>query len=147
MRPAGHGDATTLAALHGACFAEAWSVADFAALLALPGASALIAEGGGEAVGFVLVRAVGGECEILSMGVRPADRRRGLGARLLDRALAEAARAGAGVVFLEVAIDNIAALALYRRAGFREVGRRSRYYRPTGTGRPAADALVLRLDL
>jgi len=53
--------------------------------------------------------------------------------------------AGLGVraVFLEVAEDNGSARALYRRAGFRDVGRREGYY-PAGKG---AAALILRRDL
>jgi ribosomal-protein-alanine N-acetyltransferase len=44
-------------------------------------------------------------------------------------------------MFLEVATGNAAALALYRREGFVEVGRRRRYYAD------ASDALVLRVNL
>ena len=52
---------------------------------------------------------------------------------------------GAGAVFLEVDEDNVPARKLYRRAGFREVGRRAGYYQDP-TGRSTA-ALVLRRDL
>ena len=48
-------------------------------------------------------------------------------------------------LFLEVAEDNAAALALYKGMGFQEIGRRKKYYhRPDG---PAVDALNLALDL
>jgi len=46
-------------------------------------------------------------------------------------------------VFLEVDEGNEPARRLYRRAGFREVGRRKGYY-PAGKG---AAALILRRDL
>ena len=42
--------------------------------------------------------------------------------------LALAAR-GADIIFLDVAEDNVPAIALYRRAGFYQHGRRSGYYR------------------
>ena len=48
-------------------------------------------------------------------------------------------------MFLEVAEDNIAALALYHRAGFAAVGRRRGYYHRAGAA--PVDAQVLRLDL
>ena len=97
---------------------------------------------GGE--GFVLARAVAGEAEILSIGVVPAHRRKGLGRRLLSTAAVEARRRGAARLFLEVASDNAPALALYRRAGFAKVGRRAGYYhRPAGA--VAAEVLALGL--
>ncbi|MDP3371055.1 MAG: ribosomal-protein-alanine acetyltransferase, partial [Brevundimonas sp.] len=56
-----------------------------------------------------------------------------------------AATRGATRLFLEVAEDNMAALALYAGAGFVEAGRRPGYYaRPHGRPR---DALVLALNL
>jgi ribosomal-protein-alanine N-acetyltransferase len=47
-------------------------------------------------------------------------------------------------MFLEVAVDNVAALALYRSRGFEAVGRRPGYYsRPDGP----IDAMIMRVDL
>ncbi len=63
------------------------------------------------------------------MGVVPADRRRGLGGRLLEAALEAASAAGARALYLEVAEDNRAARGLYQKQGFNPVGRRKNYYR------------------
>ncbi|MCB2111425.1 MAG: GNAT family N-acetyltransferase, partial [Rhodobacteraceae bacterium] len=128
----------SLAALHARCFTlpRPWSAEEFRDLLALPG-SFLIAEPGG----FLLGRAVADEAELLTLAVDPALRRRGAGQRLVAQFLAAAAARGAGRAFLEVAETNLAARALYARAGFSEVGRRRGYYRPE-TG-PAVDALAL----
>ncbi|MBO0713017.1 MAG: hypothetical protein J2P47_17235, partial [Acetobacteraceae bacterium] len=52
-------------------------------------------------------------------------------------AMAEAARRGAGAMFLEVAVTNGRAQRLYQRAGFAETGRRRRYYAD------GSDALIL----
>ena len=141
VRPMAATELADLAGLHSACFADAWSEATLAELLASPGVFALLADGG---EGFVLARAVAGEAEILSIGVVPAHRRKGLGRRLLSTAAVEARRRGAARLFLEVASDNAPALALYRRAGFDKVGRRAGYYhRPAG----AVAAEVLAVDL
>jgi len=141
VRPLAATELAILASLHAACFADAWSEAALAELLASPGVFAFLAEAG---EGFVLARAIEGEAEILSIGVVPARRRKGIGHRLLSAAAIEARRRGAGRLFLEVASDNDAALALYRQAGFAKVGRRPGYYhRPTG----AAAAEVLAVDL
>ena len=74
----------------------------------------------------------------LTLAVAPAARGQGLGAMLLAGAMQGAVLRGAGEMFLEVAAGNAAALALYRSAGFAEVGRRRRYYAD------GSDALVLR---
>ena len=96
-------------------------------------------------VGFILSRLVAGEAEILSVAVAPRRRGSGLARRLLDLHLRRLAGLGARTVFLEVDEDNVPARRLYRRAGFREVGRREGYY-PDRAGKAAA-ALVLRCDL
>ena len=125
----------TLARLHGECFAEAWDADALATLLAMPGAFALLAqeEDSGALLGFVMIRGAGGEAEIITLGVDPGRRRRGLGRALLAAGLSEAAARGSTRLFLEVAADNVAALALYRATGFTEIGRRADYYhRPEG---------------
>jgi [ribosomal protein S18]-alanine N-acetyltransferase len=141
VRPLAGTELTILASLHAACFIDAWSEATLAELLASPGVFAFMAEG---AEGFVIARAAAGEAEILSIGTVPAHRRQGIGRRLLSAAAVEARHRGAMRLVLEVAADNDAALALYRRAGFGKVGRRAAYYRrPTG----AVAAEVLAIDL
>jgi ribosomal-protein-alanine N-acetyltransferase len=129
-----------LAALHAAAFEAAWSEVEMAALLEGAGTAALLSDGG-----FILLRALAGEAEVLTLAVTPDARRRGLGRRLLRKAMAEAAAAGALSLFLEVAADNASALSLYASEGFAEVGRRRGYY--ARKGRPGADALVLRRAL
>jgi ribosomal-protein-alanine N-acetyltransferase len=86
------------------------------------------------------------EYEIHTIGVDPAFQGQGIGRRLLDELLAFADGAAgpatsgrAGTVYLEVRTDNEPAIALYRGAGFVEVGVRKRYYRMSG-----ADAYTMR---
>jgi ribosomal-protein-alanine N-acetyltransferase len=139
IRPAGPFDLALLAELHAACFAERWDPAALASLLAMPGALAFLASGplgpaGDEPLGFVLLRAIAGEAEIISIGVRPEARRAGIGRRLLGAALAAAAAGGAERLFLEVAADNWQALGLYLSHDFTEVGRRPNYYQRNGGG-------------
>lgn len=69
---------------------------------------------------------------MLTIGVTPDARGRGLGAALLEAATEGARGIGAARFFLEVAAENDKAIALYRRAGFEQVGRRARYYRDGG---------------
>ena len=89
----------------------------------------IAAEGpGGELLGWAGVRVLADEAEILTVGVVPAARRRGIARRLLA-ALLDAARAGAATqIYLEVRVDNDAARALYLAEGFAEIGLRRGYY-------------------
>jgi len=90
-------------------------------------------------LGWAGVRVVGDTAEILTVGVVPQARRQGIGGRLLAMLLDEARRRGAVEAFLEVRVDNSAALQLYEQARFVRVGVRRGYY---AGGR--VDAVVMR---
>ncbi|MGC2854895.1 ribosomal protein S18-alanine N-acetyltransferase [Novispirillum sp. DQ9] len=137
--------AEVCAAVHAEAFARPWTEAAFADLLALPTTRGAVLldddDGGGEPAGLVLLQAVAGEAEVLTIGVRPAWRRAGLGRRLLDWALAALAAEGVTRLFLEVEAGNAAARALYAAAGFTDVAVRRGYYEG------GADAVVMARDL
>jgi ribosomal-protein-alanine N-acetyltransferase len=126
-----------LASVHAAAFApeRPWSAAEFAGLLASPGALLL---GDGRAI--LLARVTLDEAEVLTLATDPAHRRQGLARDLVLRFHDEAARRGAARAVLEVAESNVAARALYEGAGYKAVGRRPAYYARAGE---ALAALVL----
>jgi [ribosomal protein S18]-alanine N-acetyltransferase len=134
-----------LAILHRACFPDdPWEAGALARIMALSGGFGWLAFEDEEPAGFILVRDLGNECEVLSLGVAPRWRRRGIAQDLLRTAMEEATRRNLPSMVLEVAVDNEAANDLYRAAGFVAVGRRPRYYqRPDGR----IDAMILRLAL
>lgn len=128
-----------LARLHARCFDAApspWSAAAFAGLLAQPGCHLSAAPGG-----FALGRSIAGEAELLTLAVAPESRRKGLGRRLMAAFEAEARARGAEAAFLEVAVGNAPARALYAALGWRAAGVRRGYFGPGG------DAIALRRDL
>lgn len=134
------GQAERLAALHATAFDTPWTAAAFAGLLEQAGVFAVEAPDG-----FILMRAVVDEAEILTLAVRPEARGRGEGARLVAGGVSAAGLRGADRVFLEVAEDNASARGLYLRAGFVETGRRPAYYsRPDGS---RVAALLFTLNL
>lgn len=133
-------DPERLAALHASAFDAPWDAAAFRGLLAMPGA-----EVEAEADGFLMWRRAADEAEIVTLAVRPEARRRGLGGRLLDRAVARARDQGVTRMILEVAHDNGAALALYAGRGFVQSGLRRDYYARRDGSR--ADAMILALNL
>lgn len=142
-----------LSTLHAACFDPHWSEAEIGRLVAAPGTLAAVAlhpipDGAGtRPVGMAICRAAGAEAEILTLGVIPNCRRAGVAVRLVGECRLMAADAGAAQLFLEVAADNTAALALYAGRGFRQVGRRENYYGPGNNRGTSKDALIFRLDL
>ena len=145
IEPLPEGAAEPLAILHSACFPDdPWEAKAMARLIALTGSFGWLAWQGQSPVGFILVRDLGNECEILSLGVAPRWRRLGIAQDLLRAAINETRARSRLSLVLEVATDNDAASALYAGFGFVAVGRRARYYkRPDGR----ADALILRLTL
>jgi len=137
-------DAAAMAAVHAQAFEAPWDAKAFADLMDGAGVFGLLA-GDEAALGVILCRVVAGEMEVLTIGVAPAARRRGVGKALVVAAVGAARQAGAETAFLEVAVDNAAAAALYAGLGFRRAGVRRGYYDRGDAGR--ADALVMRLDL
>lgn len=132
--------AARLAELHAGAFSAPWDAGAFEVLLNQAGVFAI-----SEPEGFILIRSVADEAEILTLAVRPEARRQGVGARLVHEGAKAASARGAARLFLEVADDNAAALALYAGSGFVEAGRRPGYYARLDGGRQ--DALILALNL
>ncbi len=140
-------DLEIVARIHAACFHDAWGPTMLRQVLAMPGSFGLVARWGrrNSLVGFALARVAADECELLSLGVAPEHRARGIGATLLRDTMAQAATQNATRFFLEVAEDNEPALKLYRAHGLTKAGRRPEYYE-NSTG-PRTAALTMRCDL
>lgn len=147
VQPIGAEWSAECARVHAESFAHPWPEADFEGLLAAREvfATGAIETGTMKLVGFVLSRFSAGEADILTIAVTPRQRRRGIGATLLDGNLAGLTAKGVTQVFLEVDADNGGARALYARFGFRQVGLRKAYYRPKD--KAGGSALLLRADL
>lgn len=136
-----------LANLHAGLFDAPWDADAFTSLLSHPGSTAFLARVGAppQTTGFILGQLAADEAEILTVGVSKGCQRNGIGRRLVEALGRAAKRAEAKRLFLEVAEDNGPAIALYRKLGFAEVGRRNGYYERKGG--PAQDALRLALTL
>ena len=155
-RLAHDGDIDAIARLHAASFATPWPADDWRAYLtssdAHDGTDRLYVTrrinhdgSDGPLAGFILARRIADEAEILAIAVDPASRRYGLARRLIDRLMADLRQLLPCRLFLEVSVENTAALALYAASGFAEVGTRRQYY--AIPGRPPVDAKILACDL
>ena len=140
-------DITAIAVLMTSTISREWDEAALRALVTDGRSSLLLAKSAGDSAPAVagVIRTVVDETELLLLATAPERRGMGLGGLLLDALLDRARQQGATRMFLEVAADNAAALALYRGRAFAEVGRRAGYYRrPSGV---TVDALLLARDL
>lgn len=151
VRPVTAGDMAVLASLYGESFDEPYPEPVATSLLMTPGAWGMLAIAGSDddpvPAGFVIARVIVDEVEILSIGTHPGQRRRGVAQRLLLHALRHAVVVGARIAHLEVGEDNPGAIALYRRIGFRRVGRRPDYYRRADRTRVAALLMSMPLKM
>jgi ribosomal-protein-alanine N-acetyltransferase len=98
----------------------------------------------GQIIGYGVMSLGAGEAHVLNVCVRDEFRSRGFGRRLLEHLLERAAAAGVHEAFLEVRPSNTAAIRLYQRLGFEQIGIRRGYYQAVD-GRE--DAIVLKLEL
>jgi ribosomal-protein-alanine N-acetyltransferase len=145
--PLGTDAASRMAAIHAASFARPWSTLDFERLLGERGVigDGLFLGNATKPAGFVLSRMVIDEAEILTIAVAPEVRGKGLSIPLLERHLDELSRRGVRMVHLEVEEGNPSAVALYRRFGFTETGRREGYYQKADGSRVTALTMTLEL--
>ena len=95
-----------------------------------------------ERAGYAEIRMIAGEGQIYNIAIAPEFRREGIGEALLQHLIDKADADGCKLVTLEVRSGNEAAMELYKKLGFREVGRRKGYYAKGGE-----DAVLMDLDL
>jgi ribosomal-protein-alanine N-acetyltransferase len=125
-----------------ACFPSPWAKDHFIRELDLAygyhRVAEMISSGESVIVAYIVAWLVQEELSILNLAVREDFRKQGIARKLLQQGLAFARRGRAQTAWLEVRPSNIAAISLYRRFGFIQVGRRKRYYQDSGE-----DALVM----
>jgi ribosomal-protein-alanine N-acetyltransferase len=125
-------------------FGEAWTAAQLAGFMSMPGVRLAIARMERAHLGFSLCRQVFDEAELLLIATDPMWQKRGVGSALLKDTIRSARKAGVTTVHLEVR-ENNPAMELYSRHGFENVHRRVSYYR--GADGNSYDALSFRLVL
>jgi ribosomal-protein-alanine N-acetyltransferase len=138
LRPAREDDVAQITAIEKLCFSDPWSASAFSAALTHTATSVAVAVINSAVVGYTVVSFAADEGELANLAVAPSVRKKGIGGALLRGVLRDALERQARRLFLEVRTSNVAARALYLGAGFREVGRRPRYY-----SGPVEDALIM----
>lgn len=124
------------------CFSEPWSEKALADFLSFAYNGVLVAHLDGVFSGYVTYTALPPELQIANIAVLSAYRGRGIASALLAALREKAIRLACTEITLEVRASNAPAIALYRAAGFEQVGTRRAYYR-----KPTEDALLWTLSL
>ena len=129
-----------VAALEAACFSTPWSESSIRSELENPYAIWLVAMEGDVLAGYLGVQFGPDGGDIMTIATAPAFRGQGIGKQLLSAMVQILREKQLGWLTLEVRPSNAAAVGLYEAMGFREVGRRPRYYK-----KPTEDALLMTL--
>ncbi len=116
-----------------------WTLGNFSDALR-SGYQCKVLESADGMLGYAVLMLAVDEAELLDIAIAAQQQRRGWGRRLLDEMLALARRRGMSNMVLEVRASNASAIALYRSAGFTDIGLRRDYY-PAANGRE--DAILM----
>ena len=130
-------DLDLLVELERACLPDFWRKNTLQSLMNEARYVVLIIEDFGYLIGW----SAAGVAEIERIGVTPARRGCGWGARLVNEAVTAFANRNAREVWLEVRQSNAAARALYAKCEFEESGRRRAYYDD------GEDAILMRREI
>jgi len=126
-------DVKQVAAIEAATFARPWSEESFRREVKENAvARYLVADRGGEILGYAGAWVVMDECHVTNIAVKESERGQGLGGRLVDALMRYCANLGAVWADLEVRVSNLTAQHLYGKAGFVSIGKRKRYYEDNG---------------
>lgn len=131
-------DLDAIDAIERLSFPQPWPRETFAGELGRDWARVDLALRDGRVIGFCNYWIVTTELHVLAIATHPDERGRGVATALLRHVLDTAIATGCALATLEVRRSNLAAIALYERAGFKTVHVRARYYQDDGE-----DALVM----
>lgn len=123
------------------CFSDPWSVNSITNELNNPLSLWIVAMDADKLVGYVGSQSVLGWSDMMNLAVLPNYRRQGIGEALVAELISKLQQRENTCLTLEVRVSNLAAIALYEKMGFVQVGRRPNYYH-----NPKEDALILRKE-
>lgn len=133
--------APAAAEIEKACFSEPWSEQSLLSELKRADSVMLAAVKGEIVIGWAGLEYVCGEGSVTNIAVLPQYRRIGAGEALTRSLISECQKRSLFSLTLEVRTSNTAAISLYTKLGFSELGIRPNFY-----SFPREDALMMRLD-
>lgn len=130
-----------IAELEKVCFSDPWSEKSISSELTNPLSCWIVALDGENLVGYVGSQSVLGWADMMNLAVAVNYRRRGVAEQLVCTLIDNLKLRDVTCLTLEVRVSNQAAIALYNKLGFVQVGKRPNYYH-----NPKEDALILRKE-
>jgi [ribosomal protein S18]-alanine N-acetyltransferase len=94
------------------------------------------------AIGYFGFHIIFDEAELLTICVKSEYSREGIGSFIIKTIFEKCKSANVKKIFLEVRSENLTAINLYKKNGFKEIGIRKNYY-----SRPIDDALIMERNL
>lgn len=140
IRPMRKRDLKSVVAIESSAYSFPWSLDIFKNCLKV-GYSCWVGERGGEVITYGILSVAAGEAHVMNICVAPKWQGCGYGYRMLKRLMQVAWSHRAEMILLEVRPSNKAAIHLYQKLGFNEIGQRKGYYPAAGGKRE--DAIVL----
>ena len=131
-------DTEYIAEIEKECFSSPWSLDGIKEELNNESARFFVFRLNGKAAGYIGSHIVLDECYIANVAVMPGFRRRGIGERLVEKAVKTARDEGCSFISLEVRLSNSAAISLYEKLGFEKIGERKNFY-----SSPTENALIM----
>ena len=131
-----------IAELERLCFHDPWSENSIASELGNRLSVWLVALDEDKVVGYVGSQTVIDETDMMNIAVHPDYRNRGVATALIVELTQQLRMRGSKGLMLEVRESNSAAISLYEKHGFLQVGCRRNYYR-----NPRENAMILRKEL
>ena len=123
-----------VAEIENACFAHPWSRKDLEAQLSIDTSHFIVASLNGRAVGYMGLQIFSGEGYVTNVAVLPEYRRRGIAEALIAAQMKNDMR----FITLEVRKSNAAAIALYEKMVYKNIGIRKNFYE-----KPVEDAVIM----
>ena len=145
-------DLSELAQIHAASFSHAWSDGELEKMFSNDNYLCMVAHPPkttkSRPSGFVLVRSILGEAEVITIATKPTARRKGVARHLMQAVIRQLEYDRKEKLFLEVDEANMAAIKLYKSLGFKQIGERKGYYSDAGSEEgKKSTALVMQLEL
>ena len=124
------------------CFSLPWSAKSFEDSISREDTVFLVCEDNAAIAGYMGLYLSFDEANVTNVAVSPSFRKKGYGEALVAVAKATAKEAGAESIFLEVRVSNEAAISLYKKQGFEELGIRKKFYE-----HPVEDAIIMKVGI